>query len=95
MLCNSVGFNWLACLAATKLKMGLGRRKDEGFRARGFQRGVVGSSRVAGISPVGTTIVGGKKEKLNQRKPRPVHPIRRSDHRFSRSNSSPITLRFN
>ncbi|KAJ9694069.1 hypothetical protein PVL29_009851 [Vitis rotundifolia] len=56
MLCNSVGFNWLACLAATELEMGL---------SRGAQ-GVGGSSRVAGISLVGTTIVGGKKEKLNR-----------------------------
>ncbi|KAJ9673473.1 hypothetical protein PVL29_023185 [Vitis rotundifolia] len=76
--------------------MGLGRQKDEGFPTRGFQRGrgaqgVGGSSRVAGISPAGTTIVGGKKEKLN----RPVRSVLRSDHRFSRSNSGSITLQFN
>ncbi|KAJ9682366.1 hypothetical protein PVL29_018312 [Vitis rotundifolia] len=35
MLCNSVGFNWLACLAATKLEMGFGWQKDEGFPTRG------------------------------------------------------------
>lgn len=54
MLCtmlNLVGFNWLACPAATELKMGFDGQKGEGFPLWGFQRGegsVGGSSEVVG-----------------------------------------------
>ncbi|KAJ9687264.1 hypothetical protein PVL29_015941 [Vitis rotundifolia] len=90
MLYNSVGFNWLACPAATELEMA---------------RGVGGSSRVVGISPARTTIVGGKKEKLNRTVRRepfgssdspvgpPVYPVQfRSDHspvQLTRPNRNP------
>ncbi|KAJ9677117.1 hypothetical protein PVL29_022224 [Vitis rotundifolia] len=99
MLCNSVGFNWLACPAATELEMCSGGQKGEGFPssegrgARGV--GVPAGSRVF---PAGTTTVGvKKKKKLNRTVP--FEPSGSSDspveHRFSRSNSGPTTFRSN
>ncbi|XP_034704170.1 putative disease resistance protein At3g14460 [Vitis riparia] len=65
MLCNSVRFNWLACPAATKLEMGSGEQKGEGFPARGFQQGrrARGFQRGCEVLLAGPTTVGGKKKK--------------------------------
>ena len=84
LLCNSFGFNWLACPAATELEMGSGGQKMEGFaRGRGFQRGRRG---LAGRDDDS----GRRKKKFGGN-----HPVRRLDHRFSRSNSNLTIFRSN
>ena len=83
MLCNSFGFNWLACPAAMELEMGSGGQKMEGFPVRGFQRGRRG---LAGRDDDS----GRRKKKFGGN-----HPVRRLDHRFSRSNSNLTIFRSN
>ncbi|KAJ9684407.1 hypothetical protein PVL29_016725 [Vitis rotundifolia] len=71
MLCNSVGFNWLACPAATELEMGSGGQKGEGFPARGFQRGE-GSAGGGGFQRGRGGLAGGDDDSGRKKKNRTI-----------------------